>query len=445
MRKQAVAYAKEILVKYPDLKREIQSLFQLMKDEIEEGGSEDNEASLFLNSVKELVAEYEEDLKKGAKTDLLKESIDISAEAKAFLISNGISEEDHEAFYNYIVGAIEAACYSSPNYIANELVEMYFTHDKESLEDYIEDFLEDDGDFEESSKNKKVLKEGYSDFVMHYRDEIREALKQVKEMQTVTNKIDLPEGLEGKIDKRLSIYDKRNREAVLGWIFDDRLVSVDDIVGLGFQIQNSYGTEPQMVLQCINDLYSVFSRENLFQGIEEAVNVKLDTVAKNPAAIEKLGKTTDITITENNKTTKEIMKKQAIIKTLTEAIEKRTGKKVIFEAKKEEEVKETKQVESKDPLEPTLGNIIPPSVIKEIDTFVTNTLAEIDKSTSELRAIKRNITSAATATDEDFKTKTERISFLLKQLSRIQTYCSNTIKAGKFDKTLLYKILELKA
>lgn len=172
--------------------------------------------------------------------------------------------------------------------------------------------------------------------------------------------------------------------------------------------------------------------------IDEAIKVNLDTLAKKPNEIMKAAQKTDIMVTENKKT--------KMIESLTKAIETKTGKKVIFEAKdKEEKVDMKPAPEAKNPQEPTLGNVVPPSVIKDIDTFVTNTLAEIDKSTSELRAVKKNITSGSTATDEDFKSKTDRISFLLTQLGRISLFCSNTIKAGKFDKGLLYKIIELKA
>lgn len=94
--------------------------------------------------------------------------------------------------------------------------------------------------------------------------------------------------------------------------------------------------------------------------------------------------------------------------------------------------------------EPILGNIIPTSVIKQMDAYVSETLAEIDKATTQLRAIKRQISSGSIATNEDFSTQTDRIAFLVKQLSRIALFASNTIKAGKFDKTLLDKIFDQK-
>ena len=176
------------------------------------------------------------------------------------------------------------------------------------------------------------------------------------------------------------------------------------------------------------------------------------------------------------KENKNTMSKEKAINLLEKQVEKLSGKKVVYtenentkpecsckkdkltEAKKEKEKEEetsTEETSSKsdeaalkaateDASEPILGNIIPASVIKEIDAYVTNTLAEIDKATTQLRAIKKQITSGATASNEDFSTLTDRIAFLVKQLSRIALYSSNTIKAGKFDKTLLDKIFEQK-
>lgn len=173
------------------------------------------------------------------------------------------------------------------------------------------------------------------------------------------------------------------------------------------------------------------------------------------------------------------MSKETKIELLESEIEKLSGKKIklveeskpecsckkekLTEAKKEEkEEKEEKTEESvedttstksdeaalkaatEDASEPILGNIIPASVIKEIDAYVTNTLAEIDKATTQLRAIKKQITSGATASNEDFSTLTDRIAFLVKQLSRVALYSNNTIKANKFDKALLDKIFDQK-
>lgn len=48
-----------IIAKYPQIKSEVNDFYRLCLDEIEEGGSEENEISLCRNSVQELVDEIE--------------------------------------------------------------------------------------------------------------------------------------------------------------------------------------------------------------------------------------------------------------------------------------------------------------------------------------------------------------------------------------------------
>ena len=55
------AYAKqfrdEFLAKHPQLKDDVMGLYQLMLDEIDEGESETNEVSLFVNACEDLLTE----------------------------------------------------------------------------------------------------------------------------------------------------------------------------------------------------------------------------------------------------------------------------------------------------------------------------------------------------------------------------------------------------
>lgn len=172
-------------------------------------------------------------------------------------------------------------------------------------------------------------------------------------------------------------------------------------------------------------------------------------------------------ITLNLRENKNIKMENKIKETIA-MLEKVSGKKVVLEAKTSiKEAKEEKETSKKDKKEdktpvkktesesgltaatqnadePILGNIIPTSAIKQMDVYVSDTLAEIDKATTQLRAIKRQISSGAIATSEDFSTLTERIAFLVKQLSRVALYSSNSIKAGKFDKKLLDLLLSQK-
>ena len=51
----AITFRTEFLAKYPSLKDEVNDLFQLMRDEIEEGGSVDHEINLFIGSCEDLL------------------------------------------------------------------------------------------------------------------------------------------------------------------------------------------------------------------------------------------------------------------------------------------------------------------------------------------------------------------------------------------------------
>ena len=55
----AIDYRKEFIGKYPEHKSEVDDLFQLMKDEIDEGGSTEHEIELFIGSCDDLLIEDE--------------------------------------------------------------------------------------------------------------------------------------------------------------------------------------------------------------------------------------------------------------------------------------------------------------------------------------------------------------------------------------------------
>jgi len=52
---EAQEFAKEFLGKNPELKDEVNDMFQLMQDEIEAGESEQNELDLFIGACKDLL------------------------------------------------------------------------------------------------------------------------------------------------------------------------------------------------------------------------------------------------------------------------------------------------------------------------------------------------------------------------------------------------------
>lgn len=57
MKKQLTDYAKEMMVKYPNHKSEIQDIYSLCMDEIEEGGSVEHECQLAMEDIRQLVGE----------------------------------------------------------------------------------------------------------------------------------------------------------------------------------------------------------------------------------------------------------------------------------------------------------------------------------------------------------------------------------------------------
>ena len=59
--KQLVQDLREVITKFPQLKGQVNDFYQLCRDEIEEGGSEQHEIDLCRQSVKELIEEIGED------------------------------------------------------------------------------------------------------------------------------------------------------------------------------------------------------------------------------------------------------------------------------------------------------------------------------------------------------------------------------------------------
>jgi hypothetical protein len=57
----AVDYGNEFMKKHPQFKSEVKDFFQLMKDEIEEGGSVEHEIDLFIGACDDLLIEEEDD------------------------------------------------------------------------------------------------------------------------------------------------------------------------------------------------------------------------------------------------------------------------------------------------------------------------------------------------------------------------------------------------
>jgi hypothetical protein len=109
---------------------------------------------------------------------------------------------------------------------------------------------------------KKLVKESlnessYSDFLMNYGQEIREALKNLKKMRKVISEI--TEQDDDKIQEKMRIYDTNVGDEIFDWIHDPN-VSADEIAKFALNNQDRWGTEPQFVLFAIDDCALILNK-----------------------------------------------------------------------------------------------------------------------------------------------------------------------------------------
>jgi len=82
-------------------------------------------------------------------------------------------------------------------------------------------------------------------FLRNYDEEIQRAIKQLIKLSEIDN-IDYD-----KIEDKLSVYDTNVAEKIDRWIFDTP--TAEEITDFALRNQERWGTEPQMVLQAIED------------------------------------------------------------------------------------------------------------------------------------------------------------------------------------------------
>jgi hypothetical protein len=139
-------------------------------------------------------------------------------------------------------------------------------------------------------------------------------------------------------------------------------------------------------------------------------------------------------------------------------LEKVSGRKVTF-IEKEEDKKDDKKKESPKEkkaekatvvaadaapasVDKTVAGIIPPASIVAIQSFMDETLIDINEGVAELQAMK--IDANTIASGDDYYQKAEELQDSIKQIARMATFVKNTIIAKKFDATLLDKITSYK-
>jgi hypothetical protein len=93
-------------------------------------------------------------------------------------------------------------------------------------------------------------------------------------------------------------------------------------------------------------------------------------------------------------------------------------------------------------VEKTVAGIIPPVAIAQIQSFMDETLADINEGLMELQTMK--IDANTIASGDDYYEKAEELQDEIKQIARMATFVKNTIIAKKFDATLLDKIISYK-
>lgn len=106
------------------------------------------------------------------------------------------------------------------------------------------------------------LNEGsYEDFMTARGTEIRKAAQELKAIQDFSELAseETMNSISDDIDQVLSKYDKNLDRLIFGHSHD----LIKDITDLAMRNMNSFGTEPQMVLFAIEDVYDLLVRKNL--------------------------------------------------------------------------------------------------------------------------------------------------------------------------------------
>lgn len=124
------------------------------------------------------------------------------------------------------------------------------------------------GFFQKTSENKKVTGGSYNDFLMRYGDELREAQRYILKMQEACRENADASAFseEGDMEEVLSNYDSYVINNIIQWIFDSRRIDEDQIASVAISNMDKNGTEPQMVLYAVSDLYEWMEKEGYIRS-----------------------------------------------------------------------------------------------------------------------------------------------------------------------------------
>jgi len=115
--------------------------------------------------------------------------------------------------------------------------------------------------------SKDLVAGSYDDFLTNYSDEIKTAVNQLREMSKKYDDFISSYGSEDKfgemIDNTLGNYDKNVPDMIDSWMSRHETISINDIVSSAIRNQDRFGTEKQMILYAIEEVYNEFKDQGL--------------------------------------------------------------------------------------------------------------------------------------------------------------------------------------
>ena len=103
---------------------------------------------------------------------------------------------------------------------------------------------------------ESIFESSYSDFLTSRGKELKNSVKMLKNIFSSTKEI--PENFHDNIDGVLQKYDDNLDRLIFS---HNENITVDDIAKFAIDNMNRYGTEPQMVLFAIEEVYNLLSKE----------------------------------------------------------------------------------------------------------------------------------------------------------------------------------------
>jgi len=115
--------------------------------------------------------------------------------------------------------------------------------------------VDEEMEFEDSPMDENDVNEGsYTDFLTSHGNALKSAVKKMKEIQSAYD--DKIEEVGDEIEKAMEVYDDNVGPQIDSWTGDDN-ISTDKIAKFAIQNQDKFGTEPQMVLDAIDEFHKI--------------------------------------------------------------------------------------------------------------------------------------------------------------------------------------------